>query len=34
MTYFVEGLIKLDNGQTEVRRVGEYETLDGAIGAS
>ena len=34
MTYFVEGLIKLDNGQSEVRRVGEYETLDGAIGAS
>src|SRR5688572_10620357 len=34
MTYFVEGLMKLDNGQSEVRRVGEYETLDGAIGAS
>ncbi|MBC7785291.1 MAG: hypothetical protein H7144_15770 [Burkholderiales bacterium] len=34
MTYFVEGLIKLHAGQTEVRRIGEYQTLEDAIGAS
>lgn len=34
MTYFVEGLIKLDTGEREVRRIGEYETLENAIGAS
>lgn len=34
MTYFVEGLIKLRSGQAEVRRIGEYGTLEGAIEAS
>jgi hypothetical protein len=34
MTFFVEGLIKLHTGQTEVRRIGEYEKLEDAIGAS
>ena len=34
MTYFVEGLIKLRTGQSEVRRIGVYETLEAAIGAS
>ena len=34
MTYFVEGLVKLQTGQAEVRRIGEYATLDAAIVAS
>jgi hypothetical protein len=34
MTYFVEGLIKHRTGQSEVRRIGEYESLESAIGAS
>jgi hypothetical protein len=34
MTYFVEGLIKRHSGQHEVRRIGEYETLDDAVRAS
>lgn len=34
MTYFVEGLIKRHTGEQEVRRIGEYETLEDAVTAS
>ena len=34
MTYFVEGLVKRNSGEQEVRRVGEYETLEDAVRAS
>ena len=34
MTYFVEGLVKRHSGEQEVRRIGEYETLEDAVRAS
>ena len=34
MKYFVEGLTNMHGGESHVRRVGEYETLEEAIRAS
>ena len=34
MTYFVEGLTNFHGGASNVRRIGEYETLEDAVRAS
>jgi hypothetical protein len=34
MKYFVEGLTNVHGGESNVRRIGEYETLEDAIRAS
>jgi hypothetical protein len=34
MTYFVEGLTHVPGGESKVRRVGEFATLEEAIGAA
>jgi hypothetical protein len=34
MTYFVEGLTHVPAGESKVRRIGEFETLEDAIGAA
>ncbi len=34
MTYYVEGLTNFHGGESNVRRIGEFETLEDAIRAS